>query len=155
MALIVYNEAKYFLSTKQLNLRDDVLKAMLVTQGYIPDPNQKFVDDGTIISPNQFEVAGTGYVGGFGGSGRKLISNKSVIRDTETFRIRLFGDNVSWSPLAVGIVGGILVIREGTTSSDSDSNALLIGYTNEGGFPIPTDGGELQIRWNINGILAF
>ena len=82
MPTIVYNEAKYFLSTKQLNLQDDVLKAMLVTNGYIPDQNQAFVDNGTIISPNQFEVTGTGYIGGFAGSGRKTIANQSVVRDS-------------------------------------------------------------------------
>ena len=155
MATIVYNEAKFRLVTRQLDLSTDTLKAILVTQGYIPDPNHTFVDDGTLVAPNQFEVGGTGYEGGFQGTGRREILNKLVIRDAATFRVRLFGDNVSWNPINVGLVGGVLVIREGLTSSDSDETSLLIGFTNEGGFPIPTDGGELQVRWNLNGIFAF
>lgn len=153
MALLVYNEAKYFMATGSLNLLTDTLQAMLVTQGYIPDPNHKYVDEGTLVSPSEFEVAGTGYVGGFGGTGRRTITSKSLVRDANTFRVRLFGDNVTWNPINVGVVGGVLVIRPGTTS---DESSLLIGYTNEGGFPVPTDGGELQVRWNVaSGILAF
>jgi hypothetical protein len=125
---------------------------MLVTPGYVVDPNHKFVDDGTLVCPSNFEVAGTGYIGGHGGTGRLTITNVSVVRDTGTFRIRVFGDDMLWSHINVGTVGGILVIREGTAD---DTDSLLIGYTNEGGFPVTTDGGELQVRWHVGGILAF
>lgn len=152
MALIVYNEAKYFLSTGVLNLATDTLKGMLVTTGYIVDPNHRVVDDGTLLAPSLFEVTGTGYIGGYKKSGRVEITNKSVVRDEVTFRVRLFGDDLLWSLINVGIVGGLLIIREGTSS---DTTSLLIGYTNEGGFPLTTDGGELLIRFHVNGILAL
>lgn len=152
MAIIVYNEAKYALTVGGLNLSTDTLKAMLVTVGYIPDPTHAFVDDGTLLAPNQFEVAGTGYIGGWGGTGRIEITNKLVLRDTDTFRVRLFGDNLLWNLINVGVVGGVIITREGITD---DTTSLLIGYCNEGGFPVSTNGGELQIRFNVNGILAL
>jgi hypothetical protein len=152
MALIVFNEAKYLLSLEQVNLLTDTLKVMLVTPGYIPDANHTYVDDGTILSPSNYEVAGTGYIGGWEGSGRRTVTNKSVIKDTNTSKTRLFGDDVLWNPINVGPVGGVVLFREG---EESDETSLLIGYTNEGGFPILTDGGELQIRWHTNGIYAM
>lgn len=152
MANIVYTEAKYKLGLGQLDLSSDTLKAILVTAAYNVDPNHKFVDEGTLVSPANFEAAGTGYIGGFGKTGRREILNKLVVFDSDTSKVRLFGDNLLWTSLNVGVVGGVIIIREGV-SSDSDS--LLIGYTNEGGFPVPTDGGELQIRFHANGILAF
>ena len=155
MATIVYTEAKHQMSIGNLNLLTDKFKVMLVTTGYVPDRNHTFVDDGTLLAPGKFEVGGTGYIGTFGGSGRKEILNKSVVVDNSTFKIRLFGDNVTWSPINVGVVGGVVVIRESIISGANDSTSLLIGYTNEGGLPAPTDGGELQIRWHIGGILIF
>lgn len=152
MAILIYNEAKYSLAVGTLDLSTDTVKAMLVTTGYIVDPTHAFVNDGTLVAPNQFEVAGTGYVAGWGGSGRREVLNKSVIRDTGVFRVRLFGDDLLWNLLNVGVVGGLILLREGAAS---DTDSLLIGYCNEGGFPVSTDGGELQVRWHINGILAL
>ncbi len=152
MALTVYNEAKYLVSIGELNLSSDTLKVMLVTQGYIVDPNHTYADDGTLVSPAQYEVAGTGYIGGWNQTGRREILNKLVVRDPITSRIRLFGDYLIWNPINVGVVGGLIIVREGESSDD---DTLLLGYTNEGGFPFPTDGGEIQVRWNTNGIIAF
>lgn len=152
MATVVYNEAKYLLSLGELNLLTDTLKAMLVTDEYVVDPNHGYVSDGTLVSPDQFEVDGTGYILGHGGSGRRTITNKIVEKDTGTSRVRLYGDDLSWNPINVGLIGGVILIREGT---NNDNASLLIGYTNEGGFPIFTDGGEFQLRWHENGILAF
>ena len=155
MALVVYTEAKFQLSTKALNLETDLLKVMLVTNGYIVDPAHTFVTDGGFTAPGNFEVSGTGYTPGFGENGRQTLVNRTLVRDPATARVRLFGNNIIYPSINVGVVGGIVLLREGTATDSDDSNALLIGYNNEGGFPIITDGGELQIRWHINGILAF
>jgi hypothetical protein len=150
---IVYTEAKYRLSVGTLNLSTAVLKAMLVTSDYAVDRNHTVVDDGTLVCPSNFEVSGTGYVGGYEGGGRITLENVSVIIDEDTFRVRLFADDLIWSLINVGVIGGVILLAEIINTSDSES--LLIGFTSAGGFPIPSDGGDLQVRWHVNGILAF
>jgi hypothetical protein len=150
MAIVIYTHAKYLLATKQLDLATAPLKVMLVTPDYVADFAQKFIDDGTSLSASIFECSGTGYAGTFGGTGRKLLTNVSVIEDNDLNRVRLFADNTIWNPINVGLAGGFIIVTEVTQDTDSP----LLAYSNEG-FPLPTDGGELQLRWNINGIFAF
>lgn len=153
MAVTVYTEAKYRLSVGTLDLSTAVLRAMLVTPDYVVDRSHTVVDDGTLVCPSNFEVSGTGYVGGYEGSGRRTLENVSVVIDEATFRVRLFGDDLTWSLINVGVIGGVILLAE--IANTDDNKSLLIGFTNVGGFPIPSDGGDLQVRWNVNGILAF
>ena len=42
--------------------------------------------------------------------------------------------------------------REGTSD---DTDAVLIAYIDSGGFPVVTNGGDLTIAWNAEGILQL
>jgi hypothetical protein len=148
---LVFNPARYAIFSQQLNLVEDVIKAMLVTPDFIPDPDMEFVDDGTVIAPINFEVNGTGYEPGVSGSGRVTLTGKLFTIDNNTDRSRFFATDLLWVPINVGPVGGTILIREG----DDDTESLLISYTTSGGFPKNTDGGQLEVRWSPNGILAL
>jgi hypothetical protein len=154
MSDIIYNEAKYRIWTQTLHLVDDPVKVMLVSPDYTPDPDHAYIDDGTILSPINFELDGVGYESGFGGTGRRALQNKSFAKDLATDRIRYYADNVIWNPINIGVetpAGAAILILEGT----SDADSLLIAYILSGGFPKVTDGGELLLRFSDNGVLTL
>lgn len=148
---LVYNYARYLIYSQQLDLVNDTIKCMIVTDEYVPDPTQRFVDENSLISAVNFEVEGTGYESGYGGSGRLSLLNKMWDQVLETNAPRFIADNLIWNPLNVGLTGAVLLIKEG---ENDDSESILIEYLQSGGFPRITDGGEFLIRWNDNGILA-
>jgi hypothetical protein len=151
MVDLVYNEFKFQHASGTINLLNNTIKVMLVSDGYVPDPDHQFIDDGTIFAPAAFELTGTGYTPGFGGSGRRTLANKSITKDLATDRARFFADDIVWNPINAGVAGAAIIIRE--VSGDSDS--ILVAYVLSGGFPILTDGGELQLRWSNSGIFSF
>jgi hypothetical protein len=122
-----------------------IVKVLLVTSGYTPDKDHDFVND--VAS---FEVAGTGYVGGFGGAGRKAIANRTVVADLANDRAELDGDDISWASLNVGAIAGAVIFRERTADSDSE----LIAFV-DSGFPVTSSGTDFLIAWNSEGILQI
>lgn len=148
---LVYNHAKFLISSQQLDLVNDTIKGMLVNENYVPDPDQAFVDENDLISPINFEVDGTGYESGHGGSGRLPIINKAWIEDLDTNKARFDADDLVWNPINVGLVDAVILIREG---EEDDDESVLITYVQSGGFPLFADGGELLVRWSNNGILS-
>lgn len=148
---LVFNRAKNEIFAQNLDLANDTIKTMLVTPDFIADPDMGFADDGTLLSPANFECDGTGYEGGCGGSGRHLLENKFFQQDDQTNKARFFASNSVWNPINCGLVGGILIIKE---NGGSDEETELIAYVQSGGFPQLTDGGQFEVRWSDNGILA-
>ncbi|MGW8180027.1 MAG: hypothetical protein ACWGQW_14890, partial [bacterium] len=54
-------------------------KVMLVTSSYTPDRDNQYIDDGGANDPTDHEISGgSGYTGGFGGSGRKALASKTI-----------------------------------------------------------------------------
>jgi hypothetical protein len=152
MVDLVYNEAKLRIASGSINLLTDPIKVMLVSNVYIPDADHTFVDDGTELSPINFELDDTGYIAGFGSDDRLPLAGRSLVRDDDTDRIRLFADSLSWNPISAGIAGAAILIKEDT----GDDQSPLIAYIQSGGFPILTDGGELEIQFNtLNGVLTL
>ena len=149
---LVFNAARRAIFNQTLDLVNDEIKVMLVNPEFLPDPDMEFVDDGTLISPINFEVDGTGYESGNMGSGRLILGGKSISQDNNTDKARFFASDLIWNPINVGLVGAAVMIREGITD---DTESLLIAHIMSGGFPQNTDGGQLDLRWSPTGILAL
>lgn len=152
MVDLIYNQAKLEIPSGTILLLTDAIKVMLVTPDYVPDPDHTFIDDGTELSPVNFELDGTGYTAGFGSSDRQSLSNRSLVRDDNTNKVRFFADPITWNPISAGNAGAYIILKE--VSSDTDSP--LIAYVQSGGFPISTDGGELVLQFNAtNGVITL
>ena len=152
MVDLVFNEAKFQIASGTINLLTDDIRVMLVTNNYIPDPDHSFVNDGAETSPINFEATGTGYTPGFGEDGRMVLANRSVTKDENTDRARLFADNIIWNPISAGVIGAAIIFKAVTSDTDSP----MIAYIQSGGFPLTTDGGELQLRFNsTSGVLTI
>jgi hypothetical protein len=120
-------------------------KVLLLAPGYTPDKDHQYVSD--LVA---HELSGPGYVGGFGGSGRKAIVNRTVVSDPVNDRAELDGDDASWPSLNAGAVAGAVIFRERTSDADSELIAIV-----DSGFPITSDGSDLSLVWNVEGILQI
>ncbi len=152
MAPLVYNRAKAEIMDGTIDLLSDVLKIMLVTSSYVADADNDFVDEAGANDPIDHELTGTGYVAGFAGSGRKTLSGKVVSEDDANDRAE-FDDtaDITWTGIDAGTAAAAILYKHIT----ADTASVLIAYIDTGGFPVVTNGGDLTIQWNAEGILQF
>jgi len=143
-----FNQAKKDVMDGTINLDTDTLKVMLVDSGYTFNPDDDFISSGA-GTPGGEELSGTGYVAGFGNSGRKTLTTTTVTADDANNRGELDADNVTWTAINAGTAAAAIIIKEVT----NDAASRLIAYVDTGGFPLTTNGGDLTIQWNAEGIL--
>jgi hypothetical protein len=102
------------------NLSTATVKVMLLGTAYVPNKDHEFVSD---IVAN--EISGTGYVGGFGGSGRKALANKTFTKDDALDEARFDADNPTWPGADFGTVGYAALVIEDTNDASSPVLAIL------------------------------
>lgn len=98
------------------------------------------------------EISGTGYVNGWGGSGRKAISalTPAVSLDTANNRVLLDFTDPVWASLSAGDVGSAALIHEG--AADDTTTLPLVFYDPAN---VTTAGGNLTLQVNATGALAM
>lgn len=154
MANIWYNRGKKEVMDGTIDLVNDTIKVMLVTSGYTPNADHDFVDDGVSgasARPGQNELTGTGYQAGFGGTGRKTLGTKAVTEDDANDRAEFGAANLTWSAIDAGTAAAAIVYKHLT----NDGASVLIAFIDTGGFPKVTNGGDLNVNWNAEGILQI
>ena len=121
------------------DLSGSTIKAILLTSGYTPNKDHDTVTDLTVGSN---ELSGTGY-------SRLTLSSKAVSVDDANDRVLFDAADLTWSLINAGdATHCVLVIDSG---ADATSPLLAcITFTT-----ISTNGGDLVIQWNANGILAI
>ena len=119
-----YNQFRYDRSTGVHDWSDAgaTYRMILLDPDYVFDQTHHDVSD---ISAH--EVTGTGYTGGFGGSGRHAITTRTVYQDDTNNRTILRADSLSWSGIDVGPVGGAAVFFEPAGAS-ADGDCHLCFY---------------------------
>ena len=149
---LVFNRAKKEIMDGTIDLLTDTLKIMLVTASYVANANNDFVDEGGANDPIDHELDGTGYQKGFAGTGRVTLSNKSIVEDDANNRAE-FDDSsdIVLTSITAGTAAAAILYKHNT----SDTDSVLIAYIDTGGFPIVTNGGNLTIQWNAEGIVQF
>jgi hypothetical protein len=146
MASFVYNVAKTKFANGLLDWDTNTFKAMLIATSYTADPDHATVSALTELAN------GTGYTGGFAGSGRKTLATNSVVQVDASDRAELRVSVASvWSAINAGTAKAAVIIREMTTDADS----VPVAYIDSGGFPVTTNGGDLTITWNAAGAIQF
>jgi hypothetical protein len=150
MANFFYNRAARKIADGTIALSTDTLKVMLVTSVYTPNRDHDFVDAGGASDPIDAELSGTGYVGGLGGAGRKTLTTKTFSEDDANDRGEMDCDDITWTAINAGTAAAAIVIREG----GSDAASELIAYI-DSGFPKTTNGGDLTLQINAEGLFWF
>jgi hypothetical protein len=149
MADFFYNLAKKMLHDATLDLTSDVIQVMLVTSSYVANPDHDFVDEAGTDDPIDHELSGTGYTGGWGGSGRKTLASIAITEDDANDRAKFDAADVAWTALGpAGTAAAALLIRKGTSD---DTDALLIAHFDTG-FPVITNGSDVTLAWDALGL---
>lgn len=125
-------------------LLTDTIKVIALGTGYTPNKDHQFVSD---VVAN--EISGTGYTGGFAGSGRKTLASKAVAKSDSTDKAYFDAADVAYSAINAGTIGGLAVYKNGTSDSDSP----LLAFVDVAN--ITTDGGDVTIAWSANGIFDW
>lgn len=141
MANFLYNSAKAGFVNGTIDWDNSVIKALLVKNTYSQDKDHKFVAD---LTPASNELTGPGYA-------RKTLVNNTVVQDDVNDVAKVDSDDLTWTAIDAGTAAGMVLYKEG--SSDADS--VLIAYINDGGFPVTTNGGDLIMEFNAEGIIQL
>jgi hypothetical protein len=136
-----YNRAaaKIGENTGRINWLSDTIKVMLVTSGYT------FNRDHDFASAVSSELSGTGYVGGFGGSGRKTLASKTITEDDTNDRAVYDAADSVWTAINAGTAAGAIIIKEGTSDADTELICFLDGAS------VVTNGGDVTLVYPSTG----
>jgi hypothetical protein len=152
VASILYNISKQEILDETIKLSTDTLVWILVDSTYTPDPDHLVVDDGGASDIIDAEISVSGYVGGWGGAGRKALTSKNFSVDNATDRA-IFDSTVdyTWVSLGAGatIVGAVLVKEGG--ANDTTSRPIVYVDTND----VSTNGGDITLQLDTNGIFRW
>lgn len=128
-----YNSGARQVADRTIDPVADTIKVALVTSAYTPDP------DHVTASQLTNELSGTGYAGGFNGSGRKTLASKAWSTDTTNNRVNYTFAQVTWSTINAGAPKYAIIMKEIT----NDAGSQLIGYLDLG--TVSTNGGDFSI----------
>lgn len=144
MALNLTDKARELLLSGSLNLTSDELHFILLNASFTLDKDFEDVAD-----VNTWELSGTGYVGGFGGSGRKTVASKTFAHNVSHEAYMDCTDPV-WSAINAGTIHAIGVFKLGTADNDS----LFVGaYTLAA--DVTTNGGDWTYQVAANGLIKM
>lgn len=134
----IYNLASKRLGddSTRINYLADTIKAMLVTSGYTPNRDHDFVS-----TASGSELTGTGYVAGFGNSGRHTLASKTITEDDTNDRASYGAANPVWTAINAGTIAAVILIKEIT----NDAASYLIAYLD--GTPVGTNGGDITVQF--------
>lgn len=144
-----FTKGAYHNENHDINLLTDDIKVMLVNSSFVADRiNMEFVS-----SADAYELSGAGYSGGFGGSGRIILSGKQLTADSNGI-VHLIADPVNWPLINAGTINSFLIIKENT--SDNDSYLLLTLTTDIlTNLPLLTQGSAVSLSFGSGGIALF
>lgn len=140
MANACYNIACKKAVDAGLNLATADVRVLLLKSTYTYDPDHQFVAD---LTPGSNEISVAGY-------SRQALANQTTTQDNTNNRAEGDADDAVFTALTTGqtIAAAVYYVQ---VTNDADS--WLIGYVDTGGFPIPTNGGNVTIQHNAEGYL--
>lgn len=149
MASFLYGLAAELIVEQSLDYLVDTIKCGLSDTTHVPDKDDQYLDD---VGADDFvdgELSGTGYVSGFGNSGRQALGSKTVVYDTGNDRVELDAANITWSAIDAGTIAQATLLTE--ISSDAASPVIA----NVDVADTVTNGGDIIISWDGEGIIQL
>lgn len=149
MASFMYGLASEKIIEQSLDFIVDTIKVGLSTSVHVPDKDDEFLDD---VGADDFidgELSGTGYVAGFGNSGRHELLSRTVVYDTANDRVELDGADSLWSGINAGTIEHASLLKEITNDAASPIITEVDVATTV------TNGGDVTIQWNGEGIVQL
>lgn len=140
MANAMYNIACKKAVDAGLNLATADVRVLLLKSTYTYDPDHQFVAD---LTPGTHEISVVGY-------SRQALGSQTTTQDDTNNRAEADAADPVFATLTTGQTIAAAVYFVFVTN---DADSWLIGYVDTGGFPIPTNGGDVTIQHNAEGYL--
>lgn len=140
-------------ATGEVDLIANTIKVLAVETNDVPDdPDIEFIAD-YLGGGDAVEVTSTGYVGGFGGAGRKTLAGKALTVDQVNNRAEFDCGDITWT--AISQAGaeqwvGLAVVKEITNDADSPVLAVINTAT---GLPLTPNGSDITLTIDVEGLL--
>ncbi len=141
-----------------IDLSSDTIKVIPVGSGYTFNPDHTVADAGGANDVVDEEIVATNYTGGWGGSGRKTLSNKSWSVDNTNDMAVFDADPITWSSLGGATndtINAFIIVKEGGAN---DTTTRLIAYVDtvtSGTLPLTTNGSDVTITPDADGLFQF
>lgn len=123
-----------------IDLLTATIKAMLITSSYTASNADDVVDAAGANDPVDHELTGTGYVAGWGNSGRKALASKQITVNKGSNRSEFDAADVLWSGINAGTASQLCAIEEGGAD---DTTSRLISHHD---FAVVTNGGDVTAQ---------
>lgn len=130
------NYAKVAMMSKQLDFTADTFKVALINGSVAEDPDFHYMS-----SYASAELNGSGYAGGFAGSGRQALTTPAVTRRDAENRAVFTADYVSWAAINTGTIAAAVIYKPGT----SDADSLIVAFVTLPG--VTPNGTPFRIDW--------
>jgi hypothetical protein len=143
MASLVYNVGSYQLQHRDVDYLADTIEIILVKSTYTPNKD----DTNSVYAAA--EISGvSGYTGGFGGAGRKVLASKTMTNDTANDRtVYDAADPSAWTLGAGDTIGGAIIGKKGSASDATAIPLFFLDLTDT-----PTNGAAITVQFDANGI---
>lgn len=122
------------------------IKTALSTSTHVPGKDDVFYDDGGANDLLDGELSGTGYA-----AGGDVLASEAVAYDSGNDRVEFDAQDAAWTGINAGTAAQATVLKHTGTATTSP----VICNVDTGGFPVVTNGGDLTIQWNAEGIFQL
>lgn len=123
---------------------DTNVKAGLSSSTHVPNKDNVFIDDAGADDFIDGELSGTGYT-----AGGDPLGTQTVAYDAANDRLEFDAADAAWTAIDAGTAAQATVLKDTATPTTSP----VICNVDTGGFPVTTNGGDLTIQWNVEGIM--
>lgn len=139
-----YNHAKHLLGTGGIDLTADDIRVLLVMSNTTADTE----DDVTTLSgiTTLDECDGSGYA-------RQALTGEAYAKDAANNRSEFTAAKTTFASLGAGTRQNQAAIIYKHVTDDTDS--IPIAYVDTGGFPFDGTGTDVDITWNVEGLLQI
>jgi hypothetical protein len=125
-----------------IDFLNNTINCGLSTSTHVPNKDDVFLDDGGANDFVDGELSGTGY-------SRKTLASKTLTYDSANDRVEWDAADVTWTAINAGTAAQATVWDN---AGASDAARRMLWNIDTGGFPVVTNGGDLTIQWNAEGI---
>jgi hypothetical protein len=143
MASLVYNIGSYQLQHRDVDWLNDTIEVILVKSTYTPNKD----DTNSVYAAA--EITGVaGYVGAYGGAGRKVLGSKTLTNDTTNDRtVYDAADPSAWTLGTGDTIGGAIIGKKGSANDSTAVPLFFLDFSD-----IPTNGSTFTLQFHTDGI---
>jgi hypothetical protein len=143
VASLTFNIGSKSIIDRTVDFLSDTIEVIAMKSTYTPNKD----DTNSVYAAGELATL-TGYAGGFGGAGRKVLASKTITNDTTLDRTVLdAADPSAWTIAAGDTIGGFIVGKKGSASDATATPIFFQDVTDT-----PTNGAALTLTFDSAGV---